>query len=66
MKQIDWKDLSKNYKGLWVALRQDEKTVLSSGKSAKKVYDQAKEKGVKVPILYKVPSATGLYVGQFR
>jgi len=66
MKQINWTDLSKNYKGLWVALKEDEKTVVSSGKNAKKVYDEAMKKGVEVPILYKVPSETGLYVGQFR
>lgn len=66
MKQINWTDLSKNYKGLWVALKEDEKTVVSSGKNAKKVYDEAMKKGVEIPILYKVPSETGLYVGQFR
>ena len=66
MKQIKWTDLSKNFKGLWVALKEDEKTVVSSGKNAKKVYDEALKKGVEVPILYKVPSETGLYVGQFR
>ena len=66
MKQINWTDLSKNYKGLWVALKEDEKTVVSSGKNAKKVYDEALKKGVEIPILYKVPSETGLYVGQFR
>ena len=66
MKPINWKDLSKNYRGLWVALDEKEKNLVSSGETAKKVYTEAKKKGVNIPILYKVPSISGIYVGQFR
>lgn len=65
MKSATWKNLSKNYKGLWVALKKDEETVVSSGKNAKKVYEEAQKKGVKLPILYKVPVTSGFYVGRF-
>ena len=65
MKKVDWKDLTKKYKGLWIAFKKDEKTVVSAGKDAKRVYDEAREKGIEVPILYKVPSTSGLYVGRF-
>ena len=60
---IDWRDLSKKYKGLWVALDEKEKKVISSGKTAKKVYNEAKKKGVGIPILYRVPSVSGIYIG---
>ena len=59
-----WKDLTKKYKGLWVALKGDEKTIVASGKDAKKVYKEAKDKGIDVPILYKVPSISAPYVGR--
>lgn len=63
MKLIDWKDLSKHYKGLWVALDETEKNVVSSGKNAKTVYNKAKKEGIKIPILFKVPSEQVLFVG---
>ncbi|OGM30141.1 hypothetical protein A2630_02900 [Candidatus Woesebacteria bacterium RIFCSPHIGHO2_01_FULL_44_10] len=66
MALINWTELSKKYKGLWVALKSDEKTVVASGKNAVKVYDEARKKGVKIPILYKVPTVSGIFVGQFR
>lgn len=63
MKLINWRDLSKNYKGLWVALDEKEKKVVSSGKNAKTVYNQAIKQGVKIPTLFKVPSEQVLFVG---
>lgn len=63
MKLINWKDLSNNYKGLWVALDEKEKKVVSSGKNAKTVYNQAIKQGVRIPTLFKVPSKQVLFVG---
>ena len=63
MQKIDWKDLSNNYKGLWVALDDKEKSVISSGKTAKKVYNEARKKGTKIPVLFRVPSKHVLFVG---
>lgn len=63
MKLINWRDLSSNYKGLWVALDEKEKKVVSSGKNAKTVYNQAIKQGVKIPTLFKVPSEQVLFVG---
>ncbi len=51
---IDWTKIYKQYKGLWVALKDDEKTVVASGKTAKEVWDKAKDKGYKKPILHRV------------
>ena len=52
------------YKGLWVALEEDEKTIVASGKNAKKVYEKAVASGVSVPILYKVPTISASYIGR--
>ena len=59
-----WKDLPRKYKGLWVAFKSDEKAIVATGKDAKKVYKEARDKGVDVPILYKVPTVSAPYVGR--
>ena len=64
MPAIDWTNIYKKYKGLWVALKSDEETVLSSGKTAKEAFDKAIEQGYKKPILTHVPSKLDTYVGQ--
>ena len=37
---IDWTKNFKKYKGLWVALKKDQVTVVASGKTAKEVLEQ--------------------------
>lgn len=59
---IDWTELFENYKGEWVALQDDEKTVIAHGKDAKKVWDEARKKVTK-PILMQVPTDVLAYVG---
>jgi len=61
---IDWTPIYKKYKGLWVALEQDEKTVIASGKEARAVLDEAISKG-KSPIMIKVPMKLQAYVGLY-
>jgi len=60
---IDWTKIYKKYKGLWVALEDDEKTVISSGKTAKEAWDKAIKKGYKKPILTHMPDKLVAYVG---
>jgi len=62
---IDWTKIYKKYKGLWVALRNDEKTVIASGKTVKQVMERAREKGYSQPILFRVPTKIIPYVGFF-
>jgi hypothetical protein len=46
MKLIDWTSLYEKYKGLWVALSEDDnETVVGSGATAKEALDQAQGKG---------------------
>lgn len=60
---IDWTKIYKKYKGLWVALKDDEKTVVASGTTAKQVWQKAQKKGYKNPILFRVPTEILPYVG---
>lgn len=60
---IDWTKIYKQYKGFWVALKEDEKTVLASGKTAKEAWAKAIEKGYKKPILMHMPEKLVTYVG---
>ena len=59
----NWTLLFQEYKGKWVAFKDDEKTVMASGRSAKTAYKQARKFGVKIPILFKVPETSLPYVG---
>ena len=60
---IDWTKIYHRYKGLWVALQDDERTVVSSGKTAQEELGQAKAKGYGNPILFRVPTEIVPYVG---
>lgn len=60
---IDWTKIYEKYKGLWVALKDDEKTVVASGKTAKEAWENAKKKGYPAPILTKMPIRLIPYVG---
>lgn len=52
---INWTKIYKSYKGKWVALKSDEKTVIASGTRASIVHKKATEKGYKNPILSYIP-----------
>lgn len=46
----------RKYKGKWIALKSDEKTVVASGKNAKTAYAKAVSSGLKNPILSYIPA----------
>lgn len=52
---INWMTIYKKYKGKWIALKSDEKTVVASGKDAKTAYSRTVNRGLKNPILSYVP-----------
>jgi hypothetical protein len=60
---IDFTSIFLKYPGKWVALKQDEKTVVSASKDAQKVYKTAILKGEKRPVLMRVPSSPAYYIG---
>ncbi len=63
---IDWTKIYDKYKGLWVALQDDQVTVISSAQTLKEALEKAQEKGYKQPIMFKVPSEIIPFVGGFR
>ncbi len=58
MAAIDWRPIYRKYKGLWVALEQDEVTVIVSGKNLKETMEEARATGYKRPIMLYVPKKT--------
>lgn len=63
MSEINWTPLYKKYKGQWVALAQDEVTVISHGKNAKTVWSEAIKKVSFTPVLLKIPTKNIAYIG---
>ena len=60
---IDWTKIYKKYKGLWVALADDELTVLAHGKTLKDALNNARKNGYTDPILTRMPESLFTYVG---
>ena len=59
----DWTKLYKKYKGLWVALAEDEDTVLGTGKTVREALDKSKRKTQKTPFLTRMPEKIVSYAG---
>jgi hypothetical protein len=59
----DWSPLFANYRGQWVALADDEVTVLGAAQTAKGALAASDAKGVPSPILYRVPETLDTFVG---
>lgn len=60
---VDWTKLFEAYTGEWVALKNDEKSVIVHGKNPKEVLQKAIDKGFDKPILLKVPKKVSTYIG---
>ena len=55
---IDWTHIYTRYAGQWVAIKDDEKTVVASGETAKEALAKARAKHYPNAALFRVP--TGL------
>ena len=57
MKAIDMTKIYSNekYKGNWVALQDDEQTVVASGKTLKEVMQKSEKKGISHPVVTQIP-----------
>jgi len=60
---IDWTKIQKKYPGLWIALGNDEQTVVGFGETAKQAFQKAQETGCDEPILTRMPKELITYVG---
>lgn len=65
MQAIDWSKIYKKYKGLWVALLDDQQTVVGSGDSIERALAEARKKGYDDPIVMRMPSKILPYIGGF-
>ena len=63
--RLDWLKISEKYKGLWIALNEEESEVIAAAQEAQAVYEEAQKKGVKTPILFRVPEEAVNYIGAF-
>jgi hypothetical protein len=63
MKPINWKAIYTNYKGLWVALDEDNETVVGSGQSPEQALDEAHIKGFSNAALTYVPEEVINFAG---
>ncbi len=63
---IDWTNICRKYRGMWVALLDDQQTVVGSGDSIKKALEQALKKGHNDPIVMRVPTKILPYIGGLR
>lgn len=63
MAAIDWTHIYTKYKGLWVALMDDEVTVISSGKSLEETSKKAEKKGFNNPIFMNIPKKSLPFIG---
>lgn len=52
---IDWTPLFEKYKGLWVALKEDEETMVGSGKTLQEALKEASKNGCDEPIVTRMP-----------
>ena len=60
---IDWTKIYKKYKGMWVALADDEVAVLGVGVTAKEALQKAQKKSNEMPYLTRMPDSLITYVG---
>ncbi len=63
MKPIDWTSLYAKYKGLWVALDEDNETVVGSGKSAAAALTEARTRGFANAAVTYVPQEVITFAG---
>ena len=62
-KAKDWTKIFNKYKGLWVAMADDEQTVVGSGKTLKEAMKAAQQKGHNSPIFNRMPKTLDTYIG---
>jgi hypothetical protein len=60
---IDWTPIFEKYKGLWVALKDDEETVVGSGKTLQEALEEASNNGYDEPIVTRMPNDLTYFIG---
>lgn len=63
MRVLDRTAMAKKYKGKWVALKNDRKTVVASGKGVASVLRKAQKNGVDMPVITRMPRFPMRFIG---
>lgn len=66
MATMDWTKIFQAYKGQWVALDDDEQTVVGFGVTAKDALATAQQQGFTRPILTRMPDRLVAFVGGYE
>jgi hypothetical protein len=61
----DWTKIQKKYKGLWVALAEDEVTVLGAGQTVQVALKKASEKTSDTPYLVRMPERVVTFIERY-
>lgn len=61
MKSTDYRLLSKKYPDQWVAVESRSGRLVGASKSARAAYDQSQKKGIKIPLMMKIPKEYDVY-----
>ena len=59
----DWRKLYQQHKGQWIALKDDEQTVVATGRTLKEMAKKAKALGYPRPLLTRMPDDLRTFVG---
>lgn len=62
MALIDMTKIYKDYSGMWVALDESRTKALASGKTAKEALQASRKRGVRNPIITKIPTENFGYI----
>lgn len=62
MAPVDMTKIYKQYSGMWVALNEDRTKALATGKTAKEALQASRKKGVRNPIITKIPTENFGYI----
>ncbi len=59
----DWSEMYRTYAGKWVALADDEETVIAADENLKRVVELSGKKGHPKPILHRIPDELVTFMG---
>ena len=66
MRPLNRTHLADKYRGKWLALKADRKTVVSTGDSVREVLATAAKKGTEHPVITRMPRSVRSFVGFHR
>jgi hypothetical protein len=66
MRIINRTALAKKHRGKWLALKSDRRSVIATGTTPTQVWEAARRKGVRKPVITRMPNEVRSFVGGYR